>query len=143
MKKSKTEKGMGKMGINLNRIGVLIRPTGRFECIPIEPDAAGDLKADLRERLGGPISVVRTADDYFFVYATHAWEEGRTPNPGAEFYSFQPIWGDCIVLPKTKDAFPGFTFAEAYRTATLMGCRWASYKDNIEQMRERGGRYVR
>ncbi|MBQ7786142.1 MAG: hypothetical protein IJ381_08380 [Clostridia bacterium] len=130
------------MKVNLNRIGVIIRPTGRFEPVPIEPDADGDLKADLRETLGGPISVVRTSDDYFYVYASHAWEEGRTKNPGAEFYCYQPIYGSCIVLPKSKGAFQGFHFVEAYKLSVFWECNWKSYTERIDRMRERGGRYV-
>lgn len=104
----------------LLREGVYIRVTDRFDTVHLE----GDIKDAMREILAGgktgKISVVRSSDGYFYVYAVKAMEEGRYRNEAASFYAGISIYGDCIVLPKSEDHFQGFSYGEARRQANLM-----------------------
>ncbi|MGM9684189.1 MAG: hypothetical protein ACI3XQ_11395 [Eubacteriales bacterium] len=121
----------------LHREGVYIRVTDRFDTVHLE----GDIKSAMREILcgnaGGKISVVRSSDGFFYVYATNAMDEGRYRNGAASYYAGVSVYGDCIVLPKTTDHFDGFTYQDARRCANMMR---EIYNENIYRLGKRNGK---
>lgn len=104
----------------LAREGVYIRVTGRFDTVHLEEEIKDAMREVLCGKKDGKISVVRSSDGYFYVYATNAMDEGKYRNDAASYYTGVSVYGDCIVLPKKTDHFEGFTYQDARRCANLM-----------------------
>lgn len=104
----------------LAREGVYIRVTGRFDTVHLEEEIKDAMREVLCGKKDGKISVVRSSDGYFYVYATTAMDEGKYRNDAASYYAGVSVYGDCIVLPKKTDHFEGFTYQDARRCANLM-----------------------
>lgn len=99
----------------INRTGILIKTDGNVKTVHLE----GDIKQALREELGGKISIVRSSDQYFWVYSTNSFLDRKNGglNATASYYSGYVIYGDCIVIPKTEEQYEGFSYREAVMIA--------------------------